>query len=577
MEVNVRGASEGVLCYRCRRAMPVMVCHHCGRPICAECGPEPIPEGGVFERVANVEYAGLGVEKLTPDGQGVHCRFDVHAARSLNDRLLTGLGIFLAFLTPVLAFLARPFTDLLVLHTVAAFVTSVLSLYAAHLERQSWQAEAQMQRPDVPVIGRNVMIRVQERVQGEIRLDAGGRYQVFAESPEGELEFDLHFTNDDLRRWELYRRRYPLATADNSAFHAGYVFLHGAEKLQFDEEQPVFENHLALRGDVAEHGFFTGADEGDAREWRPSRSYSFPLKKEEGSAGLPVQIVPTLVSEGEWEWGIQLIVQLNPRVAAPSLSNPQVKSLELSFPPELGEPESKKPYAFLVSSAGDPPKLRWAGIPLETENGYDPEADFYVRFSESGREDVEPTQTISGRLCVVFDGALSGLEEIWRFNPLGYRIEDRPVILRRETEVVVEFSFDLSVLTLRRTVAKTEQTDEYDGVPDSGKIRKLVERFSENNVYVQRVIENPPQPNRADAKIMNRLWVIAGRRYDDVYPIDFRVVVIGKARYENEDVPKEGRTRCDVMTQGIVTEASMRDEIKRLRRELMAQIESVFS
>ncbi len=576
MDAVVEAISEGVLCYRCRERMPVMVCHHCGRPICAECGPEPVPQGLFFERVANVEFEGLDVERLTPDGQGVHCRFDVHAARSLNDRLLMGLGFFcLTFLAPVLAFVAAAANSWFVFHMLAVFVIGVLLIDVAREERRRWQASVQDQRPDVPVMGQNVMIQVEERVEGEIRLEPGGRYEVSSERPEGQLDFDLQFVSGDLRRWDLYRRRYGLATADNTDFHAGYVFLRGAEKLQFDEEEPVYENHLALRGKVADHGFFTRVEEGDGREWQPSRSYTFPLEKETGSAGLPVQIVPALISEGEWAWGIQLTVQFNPRVGVPSLSNPRVKNLELSFPPELGEPESKKPYAYLVSPAGDPPKLRWAGIPLEAEGGHDPEAAFYVRFSESDREDVEPTQTISGRLCVVFDGALSGLQEIWRFSPLGYR-EERPFVVRIQTEVNIDFQFDLNALTLRRMVGETEHTMEFEVVPDSHTIRELVKSFSSSEIYVQRIIENVPQPSRADAKIMNRFWMIVGRRYDGVYPIDFRVVVTGKARFEDRDLPEDGRTKCDVTTQGIVTEVSMREEIEKLRRDLMAKIESVF-
>ena len=142
------------------------------------------------------------------------------------------------------------------------------------------------------------------------------------------------------------------------------------------------------------------------------------------------------------------------------------------------------------------------------------------------------------------------------------------------TNVQINFEFNLSGLKVRKTFHDTQRIDQTI-IPSYEMITRLVYAMSDRDIYIQRVIENPPHTNRANAEIMNRFWVVTGRRYEDTLPIDFRIVVSGQEYYKDTDIPYSGQAHFEIMTQGTTVNTNARNEIKQLLDEICNTIQCI--
>jgi hypothetical protein len=100
-----------------------------------------------------------------------------------------------------------------------------------------------------------------------------------------------------------------------------------------------------------------------------------------------------------------------------------------------------------------------------------------------------------------------------------------------------------------------------DVVPDHRTVALLTNSLADEGYYVIRVLENPAQPGPRSGAI-NRLWDLAGRFYEGVYPIDFHLVLSGEEIHKGHEISGEtsvlltvhGSYANEVMEQRVVEE-----------------------
>ncbi len=208
-------------------------------------------------------------------------------------------------------------------------------------------------------------------------------------------------------------------------------------------------------------------------------------------------------------------------------------------------------------------------------------------FSISFEDTVEESDFILGKLEVIFKGALSGIEGIDLFNPLGNRREVKTVDI--STKLIIDFELSLANLRYQdfRVVPDLNVKEDKDKlepltfpgwIPDYNTVITLTNEISENDYYIKRIIENPPRTGE-QANRVNRYWDIAGRKYDGVYPIDFHLVLSGETVKREEFRTPLGITKVSLTVRGTYANEEMKNKIEqsweRLRHVICTTLEQL--
>lgn len=574
MPVEIVSQKPRTRCYACGQTAVASICHHCGRAMCSQHASFTSPDRAAAE---NPEFTGLDLG-LGPVGEaGMHCEACAHSVRTSSTLIWSGVVVavlgLLALFTSMIAEPGRPGDPLGALSAIVALIGMAVAILGILVRRIRFRDEMVKQRPPLPVVGTVQSPSIWEGIRGQIALDELGRYTTAVEQPEGQLSLTLSFTPRDRDRLAAYRKKFRLSADEDVQFHAGFGVLHGAVDLRFADPglfPPGRVNTAVLIGRVADQPFFAGDGKGQASRWNIAQKYRFAVEKKTAFS-LPVQIVPTLV-QGEARQAIELALQLPPETGAqPAYSGTlRVERLELRAPQSLGHVERAQPPAVggatRASPVAEEPSqiISWTTVNADRRERAARRKSFYVRFQNP----IEPDTVLTGRLRVCFEGALSDVEDITLFYPLGNQREK--VSLQRQTFVDVEFSLHLGSLRFQEK-ASTEKRIVREGVvPDHRMITALTNSLSRAGFYVKRVIENPPHTSKAGASIANRLWDVAGRYYEGVYPVDFHLVLAGEESYGGGRYA--GKIQADVTVQGTVTDQEMRDTVVYQRDRLLQVI-----
>lgn len=571
MNVEIIGQAPRTRCYVCGDIRISTICHHCGRSICSTHGPTLIPEGKYIE---NPEFTELGLSQ-TPVGEvGAHCEDCMHYVRSFKwmiygGVIITSIGLLTLFAGETAI-------------GILAILAGVGLGWGGWSLHQKWYRQVIIDnRPSLPIIGKVQSVTVSESIRGQITLEGNGNYTTAMEQPSGKMTISFQLTPRDRERLEMYRRKFALALEDDIPFHAGFAVPQGAVDLHFDDENvsiPTQVNTIEFKGNTTDQPFLSSNGTGRDNHWNIRHTYSFSLNDSQ-TTGLPIQIVPTLVREGD-EWAIELIVQVNPKADKSSLltTQPRVEELTLYAPKTLDKVERTLPPAIVGSEQqenehGETINMHaivWKDVEVNEgeRNAY--YRGFYIRFKNK----LTPSTKLNGRLRIRFDGTLSGLDDIAFFYPLGNKRDKKDTALPQRF-TFVDIRFDLHLGSLRfQEIASVEAQFERQGViPDYRVLTALTNAISEQNIYIKRIVENPPRTNKVDAHIINRYWDVAGRFYDGVYPIDFHLVLTGEERLGSETGSYSGKTRFDITGQGTVTNEEMSDKVHYLRDQLTAIID----
>ena len=563
MKTEIVPLVQELECYICGSKNVESLCHHCGRAMCATHKDAfHVPDSQFYNSVHNDEFTGLTLPETVEGETAVHCEDCLHyiVTYERSFYIMAAVGLVL-----ILSALMTPTLGAAVVHILGGLAVIAVSLWGVLTEQEFRSFKLRTACFALPFWGRFPSATLRETAVGKVTLESSGVYQVTAKKPSGVFSFDLSLTEADEFRLSQYRQKHELENSENIAFHVGFAVLQGADRLQPESLSRLTSeiNPIKLVGRAASLPFLDSLSHG--RQWQYQQAYNFTLDNQY-TAGLPLQIIPSLISEGN-EWGIELNIQLNPYLGASSLSNPVITQLELEALDFNGTVENFIPSAESWTTRLNQPKISWRNIPFHSTSS----KSFYLRFADS--RNLRPDFKVRGKLSAKFEGTVSETTNIVLFSPLGEKLMVRDANVHQTSEVEIQFHFDLTALCLREFHPKTQPIEQLTAIPSNEMITRLVNAMSNKGLYVQRVIENPAQMNRANAQIMNRLWIIAGRRYQKATPIDFRVVAVGQEYYENSDKPYDGKTQFEITTQGTVIRQDMRVEVERLCDDIVGVIQ----
>ena len=85
---------------------------------------------------------------------------------------------------------------------------------------------------------------------------------------------------------------------------------------------------------------------------------------------------------------------------------------------------------------------------------------------------------------------------------------------------------------------------EWPGAPTPGRLHHILNCFHSNSadgqIFIYRVVESQPQLGDEDLKAGKWHWQLFGKRYHEITPIDFHILIYGYG-----DQEKNGKTRIE--------------------------------
>jgi hypothetical protein len=580
-----------VRCYRCGSPSVFSLCHHCGKPMCAEHSPNAYraergqvtdgpqaPQADVqADKPVSRELTGLGLD----DSQVAvyHCEDHAHVVKSeLLAWRYAGIAAGVLGLV-LLAFAVIPGLLLLLAGAAAA-------AYGFIIGRRRAQ-EARLARPPLPLVPELDTVTVVERLHGQVSLTDDDGYQSTADPVEGEIGVDMTLGKAGRERLPRYQTKY----GERADFCAGFAVIGGEVGLTFPSEQKNTDAVLAdgtrlmFHGDADGHPLFGAVPGRPTGEWNFRLGYNlFAVRTPEK---IPLWIVPSLkpmsdrrTLEIDLLWNF-----LGPQEKRFGLE--RFDLIELKIPPEWGNVEGVWPDDASITNprSGEARCIRWQRLAPTEENGEGPSngepgksRTLRIRFEHQ----VTEQPRLEGRVQATFRGTLSGLTGIRFYLPGGGKRLRQPEV-RPRTEVSVDFDISLDAIRYQdnRVVPVQgnpddlgrDEKDEFPRViPDYRTVIELTNALSKNGYYVKRLIEHQPHRHEGRVHVVNRVWDVAGRWYEGVFPVDFHITLKGQ-----EDTQVSiGNTEVQVTVQGAYANQLMREQIEGKWDELHRIVGKIF-
>lgn len=550
-------------CDNCGSPDIFSVCHHCGKSLCEKHSSRAVNAAGV---PVSRELHGLG---LADGPAGVyHCEEHHHVVKGgLWVLVLSGAAAAVIGGIVAIADLPAGLTLLILGVGIAA------GSYVAHRRRH---ATARAVMPPLPVLPSLDSVKVLEKLRGEVRLGEDGEYVSTPRSADGVVEVVMTLSNSDRERLRDYQGKYGLAADDPVEFSAGFAVLKGEAGVTFargpGEDDGILPGGtgLSFRGAARGHPLFSTAERRSARQWTVRLPYR--LQGARAPRSVPLWIVPSLVPGSD-----RRTLQLDLAWVALDEDQPEEERRQLTFlrfdviklivPTAWGNVETVSPANALTSHSGTgyTRTIEWKLVPPATQDGPGRNT-LRIRFEKPVREQ----DTLGGYLRGSFKGTHSGITDVRMYWPSGGRWrEQRKASVTTQAQV----DFELSLKSVRyqdvRLVpdgARDQSrpvADRFPGViPDHRTVIALTNELSSSDYYVKRVTENPPRGG-GRAGLVNRLWDIAGRRYEGVFPIDFHITIKGEEEYQRGDFrPAAGNAVARLTVRGSHVNPEMEAQVE---------------
>ncbi len=548
-----------VRCYRCGSPDIFSLCHHCAKPMCKEHSP------AAFDTTGKPVSREFGDLELTHHQQGVyHCDEHAHVVKGrLTSLIWVGAG--LAVVGVIVAFLSLVPGLVLLL---AAGATAGLAYRADKIREEAARAS----RPPLPLIPQLDSVSVVETLRGEVRLGDDG-YTSTAGLVSGQIDLGMTLAKAGRDRLARYRDKYRLADGEPVEFSAGFGVIQGEVGLTFPagHEEIILPGGtcLSFRGNPDGHPLFGSVPGRPEGEWRFGLRYD--LMAARAPESIPLWIVPSMVPASDQR---TLEIDLHWELLGEQgreFGLERFDLIELRVPPEWGDVESTSPGDALTSRPrhGEPRSIQWKQLPPrgDKDETHRMSRTLTVRFEHQ----IMDRPSLKGSLRATFSGTLSGLTGIGFYLPGGGQVKPPPEI-KSKTEVSVDFSISLGSVRYQddRFVpdqgnvddVRRSEVDEFQGVlPDYRTVVELTNAISREGYYVKRVIENPPSGGRR-AGVVNRVWDIAGRWYEGVFPIDFHMTLTGEEEYQGSIRANAGNTVARISVQGTYANPKMKGQIE---------------
>lgn len=575
MECELRDQAPRVRCYRCGSPDIASLCHHCVKPMCKEHSARAVDDA---RRPVSRELAGL---ELEDDQEAVyHCKDHVHVVRRARIIYLWAAAAVAPVVLIVLIVL--PF----VLSLPLAGVVTGAGAVTADRVRRNWAEAARASRPPLPLIPQLDAVSIVETLHGEVHLGDDG-YTSTAGKVNGRMDFGMTLAKAGRDRLRLYRDKYRQASGQPVRFSAGYAVIEGEVGLSFSAENAELIRPggtcLAFAGNPDGHPLFGAVDGRPEGEWRFGLSYD--LMEARAPESIPLWIVPSLVPASDQR---TLEIDLHWELLGEEGKESNLERfdlIELRVPPEWGNVEGVSPGDALTSPPrqGEPRSITWKQLPPSEDK--DDEGRMSRTLTIRFEHQIVDRPSLEGSLRATFSGTLSGLTGIGFYLPGGGRLKPSPE-LKIKTEVSVDFSISLAAVRYQDDrvvpdrgnvddVSRSEIDEFSEVIPDYRTVIELTNAISKEGYYVKRVIENPPR-GAGRAGVVNRVWDIAGRWYEGVFPVDFHMTLTGEEEYQGAIRAHAGNTITRISVQGAYANPKMQtqieakwDELHRIVRKIL--------
>lgn len=553
MAVAVEQCALQARCYACQSSEIQALCHHCWRLGCAR-HVHPTPRWA--QRLFGAEAGGPGLENSHAwhcvDCNRVQAGWWLRAGTAGLVVMFVGLLIVLFSLAPGLLMI----------------VVGCAAATWAFVRIRRGSARSRAERP-VPLHPRVSDVRLVERLRARIYLGPQGDYVVRAAPINGELTATLTFGADDLDRVRTYRSMRELS-AGQTSYTVGCFVPQGRLSVK-----GLGEDHIVrVDGDISNIEAFRPVD-APISSPRKERWPYWLSKAPETDMG-PVWITPSIrpgshrhVLELDIQW-----IEFSPQTGRPFVLE-TVESLKLTVPADWGNVQrvSRRPDMISRSDAPDGAQalqeLEWRRVMLDGTERETRHLAIAIQFEEQ----IAVSDILSGKLVGILKGTLSGADGLHMYNALGER-RAIPGGTRIRTRVEADFTLSLASIRYQEVRVFPDHTDtgsaiESAVIPGDETVIALTNALSEEGFYVKRVTENPPR-NGGRPGIVHRVWDIAGRSYQGVYPTDFHLVLTGDEVHRGDVRPESGSTRVQVVVQGAYNDDEMFKHVENTWASLCA-------
>ena len=557
-------------CCHCGNPEVIGICHQCRQPVC-------LPHSYTMPRRLGQwlfrRFVGLSLEGTPCGPDPLTCTSCLGAlwtpgawlilvGSSMTLVTLTGLGFgfLLAQLFKVNTLLAAQRGWF-----VVAMLIGLILLLTGLLYRG--------RRPFLPILWRPTVGRVVETLSGSITFDAQARLQTQMTSCTGKLDWAGELDSAERARVKAYRRRFRIAESDNLDFRAGFALLKGRFSGILTGRPVNAERHghvLRLDGRVHEQAFLRGDNTRTASQWNVSASYSLPAP-----STLPVRLIPHLV-EARNERTLELELQWDD---LDGLTDVEITELRVETPRPWGAVVQASDGALTNLVAGDGTDagtvLKWHAPPLDSHQRQVRRRSFDVHCERN----LDQTRALRGQATLTWKGAISRLEGIALFFPLGR--PDARGTLSIKSSVVVDFELSLAGLRYQevRIVPDAQNPQDRDRgepirsleiMPNSALVDVLTTALLEAGYLVYQVVESPPQADNRRGVVF-RQWDVKGRTYHGVCAVDFHVGVRG------EIGGKALQVELKLTTRGLATQSAGERTIERTWRQLRGVVKTTLN
>lgn len=547
-------------CYVTRSISVERVCHHCGRPMSKEVPqfhslkPELSTRFFRISLFENAEYAFFIDERFYSNQEGIHCEDCIHSHYSYGC-LLVNLVIFSLLVFLVWFFLqyagkvgsisANTQASLFMLLSFLACVGLISILLTVNNIRLAQRKNA----PPFPVIGRTPTVEIKENLTAAITLNEEGAYSELIEKRQGELNYTVRISSTDGQRYERYKKNFNIYRVGRHKYHGGFLLFRSNNSIEFNRLKTEHTNVISLKKSSISPSFVSFA-EANQWKWEVEDKYEI-IPNETDLASLPIKLIPNIVSEVNKPRALEIRIQVDRTLHLSEKEvAPLIQELRLYCPITLKKVRKTDPPMLLERNRSNELDLVWGNIPLK--QGESDENVFLRTFHVLFNEPVEPSMKFCGRLKLLLSGNMSGLQGFGFFYPTGNERPSDECKVYAHTEIIIDFDLVLQKANLSRPYSNALKPIETGLIPNHTNINRLVSELSRNGAYIQRIIENPPYTNIANAKVYNRYWDIAGRYYLGMFSVDFHMLITGHERLEDRDSSQIGISTFDINIQATI-------------------------
>jgi hypothetical protein len=563
-------------CYECFESNIKSVCHHCGKAICNE--HEDTGLSSALD-IYGTEFTKMGLEDI--DGfciKSNHCSDCFH----LNRFFLYVTILLISFL----GFIGYAqinnwdFFDYVCRITLCVPLFFIIKMISDKNKKLKFYFRWN-EKPPFPIVSSINPIKVKEKIVGKIKPKIGSdsegsaHYSIEINELSGSIEVGYTLNPFDKESFVLYKKN---KLKWNHFFHAGFlVFSKGADlELTLRSDcQKMQMNTIRFLGEVKDYPYLFKDKIGENNAMVFECPYTFSRRGGDKIV-IPLHVFISLVPDKNEE-EIAITFQIDPFDRhVSSLKQANIKSLIIDIPQSCHFVRAEPSCSSIEMNQGDAyfkRRLEWKDILMkvdEKETTKIVKKIVYISFDHKVPDEVK----FEGKIEIELDKAFSDLGRpteknstaIMFFNPLGNRRED--ISVKEKTLLDFDLELHFSTSGLQEPWSDEIGVIEKKGIaPDFKVIHYLTAAINDGGFYIQRVIENPSYTSKESADIMNYSWDVAGRKYYELYPVDFHLAIVGKGHPSKSYLS----TICiDIIVRGTITTRIIdsKEDIKAANKQL---------